>query len=272
MIRYRLPGLLAVMIVFAVVAAAGADRPREAPEQPESPQEAAAALYALRINLELEQARRDQALTDYASAEKRRIELRDRISKLYVHLAALIQGEDSAAPDPDQAPTIETVEMDLSAAEQGEQAVRQDLRRLRDRIVDSRERIRFLQERLADIHISIPEEPEGLSGAWDVSYLPSGDKGIFNLRQSGVLISGEYQQDGGYKGSLEGTLINNKLVLHRIDSKLGPASDLEGVVSADLKSVKGTWTSRIIGDGEPVTGAWTGRRRETRKKADGGSP
>ena len=67
-------------------------------------------------------------------------------------------------------------------------------------------------------------------------------------------------------------LINGKLVLHRIDSKLGAVSDLEGQLSTDQKSIKGTWLSRIIGDGTPVNGAWTGKKREKRKKGEGTAP
>ncbi|HEV8375916.1 MAG TPA: hypothetical protein VGR38_06725, partial [Candidatus Polarisedimenticolia bacterium] len=109
-------------------------------------------------------------------------------------------------------------------------------------------------------------------GVWDIVYLPSNDKAVFTLRQTGVIVEGEYQHEGGYRGSLQGTLINNKLVLHRIDSKLGAISDLEGQVTSDLKSVKGSWMTRIIADGAPVTGSWSGKKREPRKRADGSAP
>ena len=143
---------------------------------------------------------------------------------------------------------------------------------MREEIADSRERIRFIQDRLSTIHRLPAEEPEGLSGTWDITYLPGNDKAVFILRQSTAIVEGEYQQEGGFKGSLQGTLINGKLVLHRIDSKLGAVSDLEGQVSADSRSLKGTWLSRIIGDGSPVNGAWTGRKRESRKKSEGNTP
>src|SRR5262249_15343499 len=111
-----------------------------------------------------------------------------------------------------------------------------------------------------------------ISGTWDITYLPANDKAIFTLRQSTAIVEGEYQQEGGYRGSLQGTLINGKLVLHRIDSKLGAVSDLEGQVSSDQKSIKGTWMSRVIGDGTPTNGSWTGKRREPRKKSEGAAP
>jgi hypothetical protein len=95
---------------------------------------------------------------------------------------------------------------------------------------------------------------------------------VFTIRQSGTIISGEYQQEGGWRGSLQGTLVNNKVVLHRIDSKLGSSSDLEATVSTDLKSLKGSWQSRVLSDGLPSTGTWTGRKREPKKKSDVSAP
>jgi hypothetical protein len=259
--------LRGAVAVLALGIATGA---REATERPETSQEAAAAAYALKVGWEMERQRLNQALEDYEVAERRREVFRDRISSLYSRLGAAVRQESPAEGDaPEERGSLE---VELAQLEQGEEAVRQDLQRLRERIADARERMGYLNARMGELKRVAPEEPEGISGAWEITYLPSNDKAVFSLRQSGVIISGEYQQDGGFRGSLQGTLINNKLVLHRIDSKLGPISDLEGVVSTDQKSVKGTWTSRVIGDGTPPNGAWTARKRESRKKADEGAP
>jgi hypothetical protein len=257
--------LMAGLLVFADRAAALA-----AQDEPDSPEGTAAAIFTLRVDLDLEKARLDRRLADYAEAERRREGLRDQISSLYARIGAAVRQEEP--PDAEEGGDMDSMVAKLQAAEQAEITVREELRRLREQIADSRERILTFGDRIAELRRAVPPEPEGLSGTWDITLLPSGDRAVFMLKQSGTIISGEYQQDGGWKGSLQGTLVNNKLILHRIDSKLGASSDLDGVISADLKSVKGSWQSRILSDGLPSTGSWTGRKRETRRKSEVSAP
>jgi len=265
----RRPWPAALLLVLGLLFPERGEEGRAAQDDSPSVEETGAAIVALRADLELERVRLDRDLSDYASNEARREELRDQISVLYARLAVTVRRGET--PEEEEG-MLEALDSEAQAAEQAEEAVRATLRRLRERISDSRQKIRFLERKLAELRRSQPTEVDNLTGTWDVSYLPSGDRGVFTLRQSGTLISGEYTQEGGWKGSLQGTLVNNKLVLHRIDSKLGPASDLEAVVSADLKSVKGTWQSRVLSDGTASSGAWTGRKRESRKKTEGGPP
>ncbi len=242
---------------------------RSLQDEPDTPEGTAAAIYTLKVDLDLEKSRLDHRLSDYADAERRREDLRDQISALYVRIGFLVRQDAAPAEEED---TLDTLVAKVLTAEQAEATVREDLRRLRESIGESRERIRILQDRIAGLRRIAPPEPEGITGTWDVTLLPAEDRGVFTLRQSGTIISGEYQLEGGWKGSLQGTLVNNKLVLHRIDSKLGPSADMDGTVSGDLKSVKGSWVSRVLNDGSASQGNWTGRRRETKKKSEGGAP
>ena len=234
----------------------------------ESPQESSAAIYTLKVHLDFEKARLDRSLQEYESARLRREELSHRISALYERLGAAIR-RGSTPPEEDDE---DSLALQIEAAERAEDLTRQSLRDLQARIDDCRERIRFFSERLSKLRKPAPEEPEGISGTWDVTYLPSNDKAVFVLRQSTALVEGDYQQEGGFRGSLQGTLINGKLILHRIDSKLGAVSDLEGQVSQDMKTIKGTWLSRMINDGSPANGAFSGKKRETRKRNEGSTP
>jgi hypothetical protein len=259
----------AALVFLGVLLTAGPFPPIHSSDEPDSPEGMAAAVYALKVDLGLEKTRLERRLAEYTDAESRREALRDQISALYDQIGALVRkGEPPAEGEDD----LDGLVARVQAAEQAEAATRETLRRLREQIGDSRERIRTFQDRIAELKRIAPPEPEGLTGVWDVTLLPGGDRGQFTLRQSGTIISGEYQQEGGWRGSLQGTLVNNKLVLHRIDSKLGSSSDLEGTVSSDLKSVKGTWQSLVLSDGLPSTGNWVGRKREPRKKSDGGAP
>jgi len=265
----RLPiGLAPLLSLLLALPASAAAADKEESADLNTPQEISAAIFTLKVHQELEKTRLDRFLDEYEAAQRRRVELSDRISLLYERLGTAIR-RGSTPPEEDDE---ESLTLQIESAQRAEELTRQTLRRLQEQIADSRERIRFIQDRLSKLHRPAAEEPEGISGTWDITYLPSNDKAVFVLRQSTALIEGEYQQEGGYRGSLQGTFINGKLLLHRIDSKLGAVSDLEGQLSTDLKSIKGTWLSRIIGDGTPVNGAWSGKKRETRKKGDGTAP
>jgi len=264
------PLRLVPFLLLGFLAAWDVPGPRGAQDEPDTPEGTAAAIYTLRVDLDLEKSRLDHRLSDYADVERRREDLRDQISSTYVRIGYLVR-QDEPAEDEGESESLDSLVESVMTAEQAEAAAREGLRRLRDQIVESRERIRVLQDRIAGLRRAIPPEPESLSGTWDVTLLPSGDRAVFTLRQAGAIVSGEYQQDGGWKGSLQGTLVNSKLVLHRIDSRLGPSSDLEGMVSSDLRSVKGTWQSRVLNDGSASSGVWTGRKRETKKKPEGGA-
>ncbi len=240
---------------------------RAASDDAPTPEEVSAAAYSLKAHLDLEKTQLDRDRAAYAAAEQRRQALRDQISVLYTRIFSVIR---ESTPPLAEGEDLDSLEGELESAQQAEEAVREKLRRLRERIADGRERIALLDAKLAGLRRTLPSEPESLSGVWDVTYLPSGDRGVFSLRQSGTLVAGEYTQEGGWRGSLQGTLIRNKLVLQRIDSQQGHSADLEGVVSTDLRSVKGTWQSRLLSDGNQNNGAWTGKKRETRKRTDGG--
>lgn len=95
-----------------------------------------------------------------------------------------------------------------------------------------------------------------LDGRWILSLLPSGVKGEVSLSQNGTLVTGDYHLDNGQTGSLQGTFVNNVLVLERIDARFGRMGRLEGTLARDRLSVKGSWYSYDIASGQPVTGAF----------------
>ena len=103
---------------------------------------------------------------------------------------------------------------------------------------------------------------ESLTGSWDITYMPSGDKGVFTLRQSGTLLVGEYVLEGGWRGSLQGTIVSGKVLLHRIDSKLGHSQDLEGTLSTEGRAIRGNWQNFILSGGQPASGNWVAQKRE----------
>ena len=221
------------------------------------PEEQLAAIYSLKVQLEIEQRRLDDALQRYNEQARTREEARGRLARLYDDLDAMVQGRSDA-----DAALMRDREEEIQKVEQQVEVLTQETRRIRADIKDAHARIDLLGERIGKLRKTLPSDNESLTGAWDVSYLPSGDKGVFSLRQSGTLLVGEYTLEGGWKGSLQGTFVDGKVLLHRIDSKLGRSSDLEGSIAPDGRTIRGTWQSFILSGGQPTSGQWVARKRQ----------
>jgi hypothetical protein len=188
-------------------------------------------------------------------AQERSLALR-RLGDVYVALDAAIARKDSA--------TLETMIHQVEKAERhrAEQLAseRMVVERLRDRL----RRISVLQERLVGLGSDDDRISGPLQGRWSVSLLPTGQRGVFNLLQTGAIVSGTYELDGGWTGSLTGTLVDRKVHFIRIDSKLGRSMELEGFLSSDGNRIRGSWQNYdLSGDVQP-SGQWTAvRRRES---------
>jgi hypothetical protein len=85
----------------------------------------------------------------------------------------------------------------------------------------------------------------------------------------GAIVSGEYTLEGGYSGSLRGTLVSDRLRLERVDSRLGFSAIFYGRVARDGSSIAGTWEATTFGNGTPGAGIWKAVREEDREE---GSP
>jgi hypothetical protein len=226
------------------------------------PEEQLAAIYALRVQLEIEQRRLDEALQRYGDLARQREEARGRVTRLYAEIDDMVAGRVEG-----DAAQIVAREDQLAKAEQEAEGLARAGRQVRDNIAESHDRIDLLQDRISRLRRTLPSDTESLTGVWDVTYLPSSDKGVFTLRQSGTLLVGEYTLEGGWKGSLQGTFVDGKLLLHRIDSKLGRSSDLEGTLSPDGRTVRGSWQSFILSGGQATSGSWVARKRAERPES-----
>ena len=220
------------------------------------PEEQLAAIYSLKVQLEIEQRRLDDALQRYGEQANTREEARSRLARLYEELDNMVQGRANA-----DAALMQDRENEIQRLEQQVDAATQEGRLIRAQIRDEHQRISLLADRIARLRKTLPSDNESLTGQWDISYLPSGDKGVFSLRQSGTLLSGEYTLEGGWKGSLQGTFVGDRVLLHRIDSKLGRSSDLEGSLAPDGRTLRGTWQNFILSGGEPASGQWIAKKR-----------
>jgi hypothetical protein len=125
---------------------------------------------------------------------------------------------------------------------------------------------RALVEQL-DAEIGRLEEVEGdvadeLSGRWSVILEPGGQKGSFDLKQDGTLVSGVYLLAGGFRGSLRGTFIGSVVRLERIDAEKGFMAILTArlVGKGNDRRFEGVWEATNLAAGLPSNGSWVGRR------------
>jgi len=228
------------------------------------PEEQLAAIYALKVQLDIEQKRLDAALRQHAENARTRDEARVLAGRLYDELDDMIAGRTEATEE-----ALGTKEREVSRAEIELEDLSREGRRIRGEIRETRSRLDLLTDRIGRLRRSLPSDTEALTGSWDVTYVPSDDKGVFTLRQSGTIIAGEYALEGGWKGSLQGTVVDGKVHLTRIDTKLGRSQDLQGTVASDGRTIRGTWQNAILSGGEAVAGSWIARKRAERPDAGG---
>jgi hypothetical protein len=93
--------------------------------------------------------------------------------------------------------------------------------------------------------------------------LPVSQKGVFDLKQEGTIVSGTYSLEGGWTGSLTGTLVGRKVHLVRIDSKLGRSMEFEGFLATDGDTIRGTWQSYDLSNDLQPSGQWSAMRRDS---------
>jgi hypothetical protein len=256
-----LPGLLILTMVLmspASTAETGGTRgdrasvPRSVPLDADAQQIAVATLSAS-LDVEREILRRHQDL--YRAAAEERDGASRRLQQLLGELDAFVTGSSDPAPE-----AVAAKEREIAEAETRRQGAAQKCRELLGRIQEMQERVAGLDRKIASMRENLPRPTETLSGSWRVTLLPSANHGTFVLRQIGTIVQGQYQLDGGWKGSLQGTYIDGKLYLQRIDSKLGRSSELDGYLSSDGTSIRGTWRNYGLADGGVASGSWTATR------------
>lgn len=145
----------------------------------------------------------------------------------------------------------------VSEAEQDVRSLLERRRLLADRVVERRRSIAALE---ADVSVRKP--PDSLSGRWAVIIDPGEQKGFFRMNLDGTIVSGEYTLEGGYSGSLRGTLVNDRLRVERVDSRLGFSAVFYGRVPRDATTIAGTWEATTFGQGSAGSGRWRAVRSE----------
>lgn len=248
MIRARSRTLVTLMLAAVVVTAAWRAVPAEVETVPPA--------GALSITRDVERQLLEEDIVAHRHLAARRTDVVSRLTQLYRSLDSLIHGEQPAAGRLDGViEQIERIEGDRAALLTAEHV-------LIGRISDRQRRIALLETRLAEIEgRQVERQADLLDGTWELVLMPYEQRGEAELDQTGTLVTGTYRLEGGADGSLQGTLVNRRLRLIRIDSKLGRSMELEGQLSPDGTTIRGSWLNLELAGSEGGTGHWSARRR-----------
>jgi hypothetical protein len=214
------------------------------------------AAKALAAELSIEETLLGEELERFQTHSARRGRLLSRLTDLYAELDRVVQAVGAVT-----SLSVEAVLSQIDAAEGERMRMQATERALIESILKSARRVDLLQEQIAALEGDEETEDGELAGNWDVVFMPLQHHGTFSLRQSGTLVSGTYRLDGGWSGSLQGTLINRKVYLVRIDSKLGKSMELEGVLSSDGGTIRGKWLNYELAAGDGSNGQWVATRQ-----------
>lgn len=255
----RFPRVLGPVLAACCVLPLARGQDQGPPTGPVEPHTAAeAAVAAIAADLSVERTLLDEALERHRQIGGRRAALLERLRELYGDLDRRV----GAAGTTGAPAGIEGLLLQIDAAEAERGRLVASERGLVEQIVVQSRRVTLLEQQRSELAGRLVTQEAGtLSGAWDVTLLPLEQKGSFELRQSGTLISGTYRLDGGWSGSLQGTLVNRKVYLVRIDSRLGKSMELEGYVAADGRTIRGTWLNYELAGADGSTGQWSASRR-----------
>lgn len=141
------------------------------------------------------------------------------------------------------------------------------------RLLERGRRIVYLGDEIARRRSGVRGVADPVTGRWDVQINPGGRKGTIRLSLDGTIVSGDYVLDGGFRGSVRGTYVADKLTLQRIDAERGFDANFYGRVNAAQKRIAGTWESTTIAplDG-PTGGTWSAAPAPERDETGGERP
>lgn len=274
------------LLVIALIGSTPSGGQQRQPQQLVRSEDAVVALFSLQTELEVDNKMLRRMEARVEENGKARTEAREKVDRLYAELdelfsryRAAIHGKAEKNQQSGEGDTVERLqtqieakELEVMAAERAEAGVSDEGHKLRQDVRSLKERMTLLSAQIDSLHASLPTQRESVTGIWDVTLLPSGDKGVFALFQAGTIVTGQYVIDGPFQGSLDGTLIDRKLLLHRIDSRLGRSMDFSASLSLDGEVVRGTWDNYDLSNGQARTGSWSGKRRQARGANEGGAP
>lgn len=229
------------------------------------PRSDAAALDALTTALETEKRALGYAADELERATFRMSRAESAVGEAHSRLLQLAKdGGDRAA--------VQDAEEAIAEAESRLRQQQERRRALSTRVGDRLRQIAVLREEIARYRTA-QRGVDPVSGRWEVSINPGSQKGIYRLVLDGTIVSGDYTLSGGFRGSLRGTYVGDKVTLQRIDSERGLDATFYGKVVTSPKKIIGTWEATAIAPAiGPTAGTWAALPAPDRNDEDGERP
>jgi hypothetical protein len=129
---------------------------------------------------------------------------------------------------------------------------------LASRLADRARRAAALREEIAMRREAEKSPDDPLTGRWLFTINPGPQRGVVRLILDGALVWGDYTLDGGFRGSIRGQLIGDKLSFDRIDSERGFDARFYGKLTGAPRRLLGSWEATAIAPTVgPTAGTWS---------------
>ena len=206
---------------------------------------------SLLISLDIERRRVAEDAEEFERATARLSRAEGNLSAAVSQFVRLVR---DGSPDRNALDNAEESVSDADGRVRSEQARRA---MLASRLADHGRRIAALREEIARRRIT-GGVTDPLTGRWDVVINPGARRGVYRLVLDGTIVSGDYTLDGGFRGSLRGTLVGDTVSLQRIDSERGFDANFYGRLTLNPRRLVGTWEATAIAPSPQGAGTWVG--------------
>jgi hypothetical protein len=157
-------------------------------------------------------------------------------------------------------------------AEAKARAVQEMRRAAVARLLERARRVGLLLDEIGKRRLAARKPADPVTGRWQLSIDPGVRRGVVRLVLDGTLVSGDYVLDGGFRGSVRGTYVGDRITLQRIDAERGFDATFYGRVQPQQRRITGTWEATTIAPATgPTAGTWAAALLPD-EDDDGGSP
>jgi hypothetical protein len=163
---------------------------------------------------------------------------------------------------------LRELETQLGVARERAYSATSEAAELRRHLYARMERLAELGEEIEQERKKTLDEFSHISGFWRIEILPQEDFGLLLLEVEGTLVTGTYRLSDGTRGSIHGTVADNRLDLERVDAETGADSTLEGEFDPETGELAGSWHAKELATGEASSGDWTALKLPPAEQGD----
>lgn len=213
------------------------------------------AIFSLKNSIEIKNKIIEEKQKEYLNLTRKRENISRDLSELYMELNNIYANREPEEYSED----IKELEERTNKLRNRLNRLTERARMLGDQVEDAKKAVAHMKTKIEELKANLPDSENNITGNWDIVMFPNQIKGEIRLIQRGTIVEGEYELEGGWSGSLQGHIANNRVVLERIDSELGKVGTLVGTLSDNGNSIKGNWENYELSR-SPTRGSWTATR------------